>query len=727
MFHRTSSNHWTALFGSLLFVLCAAPSAAAGKVTILRDRYGVPHIFGDSPEDVAYGVAIAQCQDNLPIVIRNLFAGVGRLSEVMGPDQLESDIQARELGHGYFAARDWPELSPGLQRMLGAYCDGVNEYMQGHPNELPFAVPPVEPLQIVAWNRSVMLLSAVAISKADAEASKADGYLPADTHPQANSHHPGVPPGKSNSWALASFKTAAGVPLLLVDPHWATEGPLQLYEAYLHGGDLQGGGFMLHGSPLIGLGVTPAAAWTLTAGGADSSDAYALRIHPDDPGQYEFDGQWKTMSVRRETIRVRDGDGYREEIVEARSTLHGPVWKTKTGVPYAAAFSGHDHADSIEQTYRMVTARSTRDFEAALALDRYTYFNVMWATTDGEIGYLQTGNVPLRPAGFNWQKLLPGWTSGAMYRGRVPFDQLPRVKNPPTGFLQNCNVAANVVTPGLTFKAEDFPPGALWGHYGAYRARGQRATQLLTDVDHATLEDAQRIAFDTYVPPADLWVPLIIQALDECAGDSSSPGDEEQLLAEAGELLRSWDRHATRDSRGATVFRFWRLECNALSSPVGRDDFHVPNTLEVRQAARQALARATRRLQQTYGRVAVPWGEIKVLRRGDKTWPLSGDGLDLLGMDTLRATAASKFSTDHKLPLAGGQCITSIVLMTSPPTIRSVAAYGQSNRPGTRHFDDQAPLYSTEQFREVLWSRDSLDRQAESTETLEYDSAAVHE
>lgn len=703
------------VLGSIVGACVSA--AGAGEVTILRDRYGVPHVFGASSEDVAYGVAIAQCQDNLPIVVRNLFAGVGRLSELMGPDQLPGDLQARELGHGYFAARDWLDLSPGLQRILEAYCDGVNEYLKQHPKELPFAVPPVEPVQVVAWNRSVMLLSAVGISRADAEASKADGYVPTDSAHSAGTAHPGVPPGKSNSWALAPAKTAAGVAMLLIDPHWATEGPLQLYEAYLHGGQLQSGGFMLHGTPLTGLGVTPAAAWTLTAGGADSSDAYALKLHPEDPTQYEFDGQWKKMEIRYETIRVREGDGFREHVHRAFSTVHGPVLKTQSGTAYAAAFSGHDHAHSMEQTYRMITARSTADFKAALALDRYTYFNLMWATADGEIGYVQTGHVPLRPSGFDWQKMLPGWTSRALYQGQVPFERLPRVENPPTGFLQNCNVAANVVTLGLSFQREDFPPGALWGHYGEYRARGQRATQLLASAEHVTLDDGERIAFDTYVPPADLWVPVILEAL---ADDVSPAPPEDARLAEAVRLLRDWDRQATRDSCGATVFRFWRLACDALPPPVGRDGFQVPNTPEVRRAAREALIQTVRRLHDDYGRIAVPWGEIKVLRRGGKTLPLSGDGLDLLGMDTLRATAASKFSDDHKLPLSGGQCVTSLVLMTNPPTIRSVVAYGQSNRPGTPHFDDQASLYSAEKLREVLWDRGQLAKQAESQETLHY-------
>jgi acyl-homoserine lactone acylase PvdQ len=298
----------------------------------------------------------------------------------------------------------------------------------------------------------------------------------------------------------------------------------------------------------------------------------------------------------------------------------------------------------------------------------------------------------------------------------------PAVENPPTGFLQNCNTAANVVTPGLKFTKEDFPIGALYGHYGGYRARGLRATELLSAVEKATLEDGRRIAFDSYVPPADLWVPVILEAYDhreELRAAAGEPTDE-ALLGEAAELLRTWDRFATKESAGATVFRFWRFACNEMDPPVGRDAFEVPDTPEVRRDALEALLQAARRLKAAYGRLAAPWGEVKRLRRGEKEWPLSGDGLGSLGMDTLRATAAAELDDQHKLIARGGQCVTSIVLLTHPPTIRSVVAYGQSNRAGSKHYDDQAALYSAERLRAVPWTREQVEAEVESEETFQY-------
>jgi acyl-homoserine-lactone acylase len=714
------------LVGLFVVIALAAP-LSAGEATLHRDSWGVPHIWADDYSSAGYALGQAQCEDSLSNVIYCLHAGVGRLAELMGPGMLKADTEARKLRHGAFAKRDWPKLGFSTRQLIAGFCAGVNDYIETHPDELVVPIGEVTPEQVVAWHRSLLLLSAVAISRADAEASKSDGYHPVYNPKNVGDKggsreekkHPGVPPGKSNSWALAGVKTASGKPMLLIDPHWMAEGHLQLYEFWLHiRGEVDTGGFALTGTPFPGLGLTAHAAWTVTAGGADSSDAYALKINPDNPHQYEFDGKWRDMDVRKETIRIRQPDGtMQEKRIEVLATRHGPILETKSGVPFAAAMGGYGRADAFDQYYKMMTARTTAEFKRAIGLNRISYFNFMWATAAGDIGFVQTGQAPLRPRGFNWEKMVPGWTSASLYRGQVPFDAHPTVENPVTGFLQNCNVAANVVTPGLTMTKDDFPPGVLFGHYGQYRARGWRATQLLTRVDKATLADGRRIAFDSYVPPADLWAPIILQAWSEHEATAA-----DQRLREAVKLIGSWNRRASRDSVGATVFRFWRLACHEMDSKVGRDAFSISNTPEIRRDALAALRTAADRLHDTYGRVAVPWGEIKRLRRGDKEWPLSGDGLGKLGMDALRATAADTFNDQHKLIPRGGQCVTSIVTLTDPPTIRAVVTYGQSNKPNSKHFADQAPLFSEERFRKVPWTLEQLRSSIESTKKFAYDS-----
>lgn len=719
----------------LVFFLC--PPLEAGEATVYRDQWGVPHIWGDSYGAVGYAVGQVQCEDSLAELIYCFYAGVGRLTETAGDGLLAADLDARRLRHAELAERDWPRLDPRLREMIEGYCAGINAYLQENPSLLPIKVMTIQPVQVLAWHRSLMTRSSIAISKIDAEASRADGYKPVSMSGQRGRRKnalapplsPAIEPGQSNSWALAGGRTEAGVPMLLIDPHWPSSGHLQLYEAWLHiPGEMEIGGFMIKGTPLPGLAVTPHAAWTFTAGGADSSDAYALRIHPDDPHQYELDGRWRQMEVREEVFRIRQADGFRQETREVLSTVHGPVFQTEDGTPYAVSFGGFLRCDSLQQFFRMARAGSTRQFKQALAMDRLSYFNVMWATAEGDIGFVQTGQVPLRSPDYNWEKMVPGWTRDALPRRLVPFQQIPAVINPSTGFLQNCNVAANVVTPGLTFGAADFPPGALYGHVGGYRARGMRATQLLGQLEKATLEDGRRVAFDSYVLPADLWIPLLMRGYDDFkAGKLELElelGDaDKKLLDQAAGLLREWDRCATRESSGATLFRFWRLACNERAgSLIGRDrpSLVTPDTPADRREALELLLEAAHTIEEMYGTLSVAWGDVKRLKRGDQQWPLSGDGLGKLGMDTLRATGGDSFNEQGKLVARGGQCVTSVVLLTNPPVVRSVVAYGQSNNPASPHFADQAPLYSEERFRAVPWTMEQLKPLIESTRQYQY-------
>ncbi|MCP4825574.1 MAG: hypothetical protein GY892_15890, partial [Shimia sp.] len=164
------------------------------------------------------------------------------------------------------------------------------------------------------------------------------------------------------------------------------------------------------------------------AGGADSSDAYALRVNPDNPNQYEWDGEYVPMEVSEETLRYRDGETIKEVVETIRYTRHGPVAANKQGELYAGRHGSWNHALAMEQFWRMNTARNTVGFKAALAMDRLSYFNVIWATTEGHIGYVQTGEVPRRSTTYDWEKRVPGWTSKSFLGGNIPFGNYPRLR-----------------------------------------------------------------------------------------------------------------------------------------------------------------------------------------------------------------------------------------------------------------------------------------------------------
>ena len=221
---------------------------------------------------------------------------------------------------------------------------------------------------------------------------------------------------------------------------------------------------------------------------------------------------------------------------------------------------------------------------------------------------------------------------------------------------------------------------------------------LLSKATKLDLGSAGKIVFDTYVPPADIWIPIIVQSVNETSGIT-------QEVIKATQILGKWDRYADVNSVGATIFRFWRMACDDLKDTrAGRDAFHVDNNRKLREKSLIALNRAVADLKNRYGRIDVPWGQIKRHQRGNQEWPLSGDGLGRLGLDTLRATSGVKFSSENTLINRGGQSTVALVFLGKEPKIHAVVAFGQSNVPDSPHYSDQAPLFVNGQLRSVQWN-----------------------
>jgi acyl-homoserine-lactone acylase len=667
---------------ALAFAALAGCAASGGTVSpgvryeaiLTRDRYGVPHLTGRSPGDVGYALGHAQCEDRAGDVVRALSEGSGRLAELFGPDELEVDRRARELLHRPRAEEDWPKLPLAVQELVRGYVEGVNDWIAEHPRAFAHPVRRFEPLDVVAWHRHLLAEPLLEAARRDAEGAPAPG------------------PSGSNAWAVSGGRSSTGRPLLLIDPAGPFDGPRALYEAHLRAGELDVWGFFPIGVPLPAAGANAKVAWTYVEGGADAADAYALRLNPADPDEYEWEGKFVRMELRRESIRVREPAGLKDVELRLRSSRHGPVLLDGRGRAFAAWLGGGGHARALEQAWRMSTSRGAAELKAALALDLISGRDFVWAA-EGSIGFVRAGQVPERAGGQDWDKPVPGWTALTLPAGHVPYARLARVEDPASGFLQACESPADKVTPGLlAWSPADFPAGALGSRLPSPRAR--RALDLLRDAPRVDLEAARRIAFDTYSAPAEAWIPVILAAARDVPE-----------LAEAVELLRGWSRHADEGSAGATLFRFWRLACaETAGGRAGRDAEAVSDTPEIRAEALAALRRTVETLKRVYGRVAVPWGEVKRLRRGTSEWGLSGDGPERLGLDTLRSAGGAALE-GGKIWTSRGQGTTALVFLgAEAPVIHAVRAGGQSADPESPHFADQAPLYARREPRPLPWS-----------------------
>lgn len=683
------------------------------QATVYRDVFGIPHIYADSEPAAAYAIAQAQCEDLGMQVFRSLRLGIGRLSEIAGEEGLESDRIMHLWRVPDTAERTWNESPPRTRRYLQAFCDGLNDYRLKHPEECRDALP-AEPVQVIALFRWTDVLPSHGIAMLQA---KTGLNLPA---PEFDF------PNQSSTWVIGPSRTASGRPMLYIDPHWPAQGDTSWWEFHVHTGRLQAGGFALPGTPIVGVGYTDGAAWTGTAGGADSADVFELKINPDNANQYWYDGQWRDLVVRNVEIPIKTASGAIERrSMTFRESVHGPLIEESQGRTFAGAACGVWDMLRMEQWLALNRSQSGEEIRDALRMDQAPWLNLTYASRDGHFGYIQSGACPIRGEG-PYHMLLhnDGTRASHNWQGRVPFDDLPQVHDPASGWLQSCNTGANYVTEGHTLKAEDFPPGVVCGHYSPdlriWRGRGHRCFEFMPTMHNVTLAQACEFALDTYAPAGPIWAPQLLAAYEAQKHQVADPDLSMKMMVDA---VRAWDYHVRKESVGATAIRFWREQYGKLRPEAlneANEAYSAPRTEAEQVDAVKALRAAADELKQKYGSPLVPWGDLLRLRRGDLDLPLDGDVGFYGGLECLRATGTNQRDESGRFVFGGGQVVTTVVELTDPVQVRSIVPFGQSRRPTSPHYSDQARLYSAGQMRPAWHGWSQLRDQVGSKVVWEY-------
>jgi acyl-homoserine-lactone acylase len=680
--------------------------------TVYRDTYGIPHIFADSEETAAYAIAQVQCEDMGMQVFNNLRNGIGRKAEVFGERAYESDRIMQLWRVPQTSAQIWRDSSLRTRRLLQAFCDGLNDYRKNHPEECSTALE-ADPIQVIALFRW-------------SDITPSHGIVQFKANTGAKVPPPKTDfPNQSSTWAFGPSRTASGRPILFIDPHWPAEGQSSWWEFHVHVGRTQAGGFALPGLPFVGLGYTDGVAWAGTAGGADSSDAFELRVNPENPDQYWYDGRWRDMEIREAVIRVKTAAGETEDrTIRIRESLHGPIILEQDGRVVAGAICGARDTTRLEQWLEMNRAQSAEELRNALRMDQASLLNLTYATRDGHFGYIQAGMCPRRGSGpYNMIGLTDGTRSETNWQGRIPFDELPQLHDPETGWLQSCNTAANYVTEGQTIRQEDFPPGALCGHYSPdgriWRGRGRRCFEAMPRMRDVTLERARQFALETYAPAGPIWAKPLCAAYDKYHREIP---DKDGGMKKIAEAVRNWDYHVRKESVGATAFRYWRMEYRNLHPEAfGENEaYGAPKTEEEQRDAVRALHAAADYLNDKFGAPLVPWGQLLRLRRGNLDLPLDGDVGFFGGVECMRATGTQEPGEDGRYVFNGGQVIPTVVELTDPIQAWSIVPYGQSRRPESPHYADQARLYSESQMRPAWHTWSQLRDHVSSVKVFEY-------
>lgn len=689
-----------------------ADVGAKYDVRILRDTWGVPHVFGETDADAAYGLAYAHAEDDFLTIQQSLLAARGLLATVYGRDAAPNDYMVHLL-------RIWDvieagyerDLSPETRAIMEAYADGLNHYAALHSEDVLSAeIFPITGQDVVAGSvhKSPLFFGL-------------DGTLSdlfEDERQSDISHRPGAygpwdADLGSNTFAVGPSRSAEGATFLAVNSHQPWEGPVTWYEAHVHskeGWDMTGA--LFPGVPAIVLGHNRHLGWAFTVNHPDLTDVYVLDINPDDPYQYRFDGKWLQLERRAAPIKVKLLGRLKWTFnQEALWSVYGPVIRRDHGT-YAVRYAGYGRVDIYEQLYRMNKATDLKSWLAAVRDGGLPMFNIGYADGEGNIAYLYGGLLPLRTEGYDWSLYLPGDTSETLWTDYLPFDQLPQVLNPAAGFVQNANS-----TPFQTTLEPDNPD---LGDYSATLSietdmtnRALRALELFSADESITFEEFIAYKYDmTYSIKSD------VARFRQMLLDGPTPDDPE--LQAALDILRAWDLHTDPDSRGAALMI---LTLHYLYE--GDADIDPSRLVggEVMQAElMDALAQAVRTLLDKHGRLDVPWSQVNRLRRGDVDLGLGG------GPEVLHAVYG-ELGEDGRFEGFVGDSFIQLAAWDAAGEVRSfsIHQYGSATLdPDSPHYADQSPLFVNRRLKPVWFDeadiRAHLEREYRPGEELATDT-----
>ncbi|TXI39417.1 MAG: acylase [Nitrosomonas sp.] len=701
-----------------------------GNPEILWDNWGVPHIVATHEHDAFYAFGWAQMRSHADLLLKLYAMARGRGAEYFGEDYLAADRSVRLLGIPALAEQWHRQQEPEFKDNLAAFAAGINDFAQRHPEAISDrikAVLPVTPQDIIAHTTRVMTVFTAGISECGA-------VLPGfDFNNQ--------PPG-SNGWALGAKFSSSGNTMLLANPHLSWHGMEILFEAHLLMPNLNLYGAALVGSPVLQIAFNDHLGWTHTVNPIDGCDLYRLKL----AGNHLSDGYWldgvvHDFTLSSETIRIRRADGRIDsEVLTIRHAVQGPVI---------------DHAGEIlsvrlalletqlligmnRQWWEMGRATNLEKFQEILSGGHLPLFNVIYADADKHIMLAFNGIIPQRSTGdaFFWRKTVAGDDSRLIWKQAHHYQDLPKVINPDSGWVQNSNGAPWYMTLPKLDKNQ-YPENI------AVDVTNNRELQSLR-----MLAAQQKMSFEAVIAAKHSTHSLAAdQLLDDLL--SAARVSNDPLLHQAAAVMDQWDRQYLAESRGARLFSLWFAKWIELTiaKATGANPSYVftpdqllgsrfylrpfdsseplitPSGLANKALALTALRESISQLLAETGELDVSWGEVARLRRDGIDLPGNGADTDL---GVFREIVYEP-DVDGKLRSSYGDSFIAVVEFSKPMRAQVLVTYGNATQPQVFETSSQLHLSAKQQLRSVWRSRNEIESNVQFREFLSYDTLGIYE
>ncbi len=685
----------------------------ATQVKIIRDNWGIPHVYGKTDADAVFGLMYAQCEDDFKRVEMNYIEKLGRLAEVNGEEDIYNDLYLRLLIDSSDAIKDFKNAPIWLKKLLNAYADGINYWLHKNPAVKPALLTRFQPWYPLLWtDGSIGAISTGGISEAEVKSfysgsNDASAYNPKKFEEISSG---------SNGFALGPGKTASGKAILYINPHVTFYFRPEVHMVSEEG--LNAYGAVTWGQFFIYQGFNEHCGWMHTSNNVDVADMYIEKMKAGKQGwTYEYNKQVKKVTGKKINIRYKTNGNIAQKNINALYTQHGPVMAKRNG-QFLSVQSSNRMMNGLIQSWQRTKAKGLEDYSKTMELRGNTSNSTVFADSKGNIAYWHGNYIPIRNKKYNWSQPVDGSIAATNWKGLHAVKDIVQVINPATGWIQNCNSTPYSVTGSSSPVKSNFP------NYMApdgENFRGVNAARVLKDETKFNIDKIIAAGYDTRLAAFEVLIPALVNTFEK---NIQPENKSYALLQEPIALLKKWDFRAAENSVALTLAIEWAQLLNPNIRKVYIDENEPDQVSFTKEFAATATAetllapleKVINYLQQKHGSWQIPWGSINRYQRISSDINQKFDDAKesspvpfasaLWGM--LPSYNSRYFAGTQKRYGVAGNSFVCAVEFGDKVKARSLLAGGNSGDPTSKHFKDQLLMYTKGQFKDVLFYKEDV-------------------
>ncbi|MDO3640587.1 penicillin acylase family protein [Mucilaginibacter sp. L3T2-6] len=687
----------------------------AAAVTIVRDNWGIPHVYGKTDADAVFGLMYAECEDNFKGIEQNYLYQLGRQSELDGGKNIFTDVQLQLIADTVDAIKEYRAAAPWFRKLLDAFADGVNYYLYTHPDTKPAVFQRFEPWYALMFtDGSVSATVTGGIKLTETRKFYGDGAekLGAVHQSLADDRETG-----SNGFAIAPVKSASGHAMLYINPHVPFYFRAEVQMVSQEGLNVYGA--VTWGQFFVYQGFNQHCGWMHTSSSADVGDLYAEKVtQKDGKWYYEYDGRLKPVRERKLVMKINNGVSTERKVITGYYTHHGPILGARDG-RWLALRANNRSYNALVESWLITKANTFAGYKKAMGLLQNATNNTVYADDKGNIAFWYGNFMPRRDPVYDWRLPVDGSIPATEWKGLHSLEEQVHIYNPPSGWIQNCN-STPFASSGKFSPAKDKYPAYMAPDGQNYRA--VNAIRLLDDKKKLSLDDLISKGYDHYLAAFDVLLPPLFEAYE------SAPDSLKQRLESPVDTMKHWDKYSAANSVATSIAVEWGTLVMRQLPPPKTDEESTYQTDRIASLMKTLTSRqqlelfleAINNLKKQYGTWQTMWGDINRYQRPadgvtfSDTEPSLPVGAVSSAFGQLPSFQSRTMKTRKRYGYSGNSFIAAVEFGTRIKA-KTVITGGESFDPASKHYTDQAGMYIDGRFKDVLFYKADVLKHAERT------------